>query len=541
MCFGGNAMTTEHEKYGFEGYTLGRLLERASEIYAETESLVMGERRLNWKEVDHITNNLAALFSEIGIRKGMPVGILLPNSLEFVFSQYGLIKLGAICVPMSTRYRKYELTYMLKHSDAHYLIMIDEYLNTNFVRLMDEVSRDLPNLKKTIIRGQNVATGSVSLNDLLAKASPEDSKSACLRLRQLEAPTENDIAIVMYTSGSTGKPKGVMLTHRNLIWDSERVNMRLGINQKDVFVVMLPLSHGFASFVLLTNAIMAGSKSVLVGLFSPGEVLEAIEKEKVSLLYGVPTMFSMMLDFDEFQKYRLDSLRTGYMSGADCPPPLVKRVIEDMGCNICVGYGMTEAMCISIPNWQDDMTLKLETAGTPLPGVAVKIVDDERKELARGTVGELSVKGENVFSGYYKRPDLTAESFDQKGWFYTGDLASMDKKGLVRVAGRKKEMIIRGGFNVYPSEVEEVLNLNPNVSLAAVVGVPDKVFGEAIVACTVLKEEGKASEEEIIGHCKAYLANYKIPDRVIFMKELPMTSTSKIEKYKIREMLAQKI
>ncbi len=497
----------------------------------------MDGTRFNWKEFNNLTNNLAIEFYNNGIRKGMKVGILLPNSLKCVFAQYGLIKLGAICIPLSTRYRRFELTYMLKHSDATYVMTIDNFLGTDFIKLLNEISPNLPNLRGLILTGGYVPEGAISLDSLIDKASLKESSDAQRKLKQIETPRENDTAIIMYTSGSTGNPKGAVLSHRNLIWDAERVVDRLSVTHEDVFIVMLPLSHGFASFVLLPHAIMAGSKIVVVELFVPEKVLETISKEKVTLLYGVPTMFKQMLDSKEFGKYDLSSLRTGYMSGADCPPPLVKAVIEDMGCNICVGYGMTETMCQSIPNWDADKKLKLETAGLPLPGVSIRIVDNDRKEVPRGTIGEIAVKGENVFSGYYKRPDMTYEIFDKEGWFYTGDSAMRDEEGLMRIVGRKKDMLIRGGFNVYPSELEEVLHLHPKVSLVVVVGMPDEVFGEAIVACIVARQGEKISEEEIIGHCKSNLANYKIPNKIIFMDEFPMTSSNKIQKYKIKEKL----
>jgi fatty-acyl-CoA synthase len=422
---------------------------------------------------------------------------------------------------------------MLKHSGAKMLALVDEFMGTDFLKLLDEIKGELPNLKILLVKGKRVPSGAYDVEGLLAK----HTKPVRLESDQVD---ENDVASILYTSGSTGTPKGVMSTHRNLVWDAIRVIERLLIAERDSFLMMLPLSHIFASSVMLTHAIIGGCKVVIMDVFEPEEALRLIEKEGISILYGVPTMFVLMLSHPHYKRYKLSALRTGYMSGAACPIELVKATIDDMGCNISAAYGMTECCCISITEYGDDAYLKSETVGRPIRDEEMKIVDDDRKEIPIEQVGEIAVRGENVFKGYYKQPELTKEAFDSEGWFYTGDLGVKDKNGRYRIVGRKKEMIIKGGFNIYPAEVEEMIYQIPSVQFAAVVGLPDKVFGEVACACIVPKPGEKLEVETVIRHLKANLANYKVPDRIEILPELPMTTTNKIQKYKLREDLVAK-
>lgn len=517
----------------FDGLNFRELLEKTARDYPAKEALVYRDERVTYKEFDERVDQLAVELQKLGVEKGDRCAVLLPNSIEFIYIQYAILKLGGIFIALSTRYRKFEITYMLKHSGAKMLALVDEFMGTDFLKLLDEIKGELPNLKILLVKGKRVPSGAYDVDGLLAKRT----KPVRLEVDQVD---ENEVASILYTSGSTGTPKGVMSTHRNLVWDAIRVIERLLIAERDSFLMMLPLSHIFASSVMLTHAIMGGCKVVIMDVFEPEEALGLIEKEGISILYGVPTMFVLMLSHPNYKKYNLSTLRTGYMSGAACPIELVKATIEDMGCDISAAYGMTECCCISITEYGDDAYLKSETVGRPIRDEEMKIVDDERKEVPIGQVGEIAVRGENVFKGYYKQPELTQEAFDSEGWFYTGDLAVKDENGRYRIVGRKKEMIIKGGFNIYPAEVEEMIYQIPSVQFVAVVGFPDKLFGEVACACVVPKPGEKVESEEIVKHLKTNLANYKVPDRIEILPELPMTTTNKIQKYKLRENLIAK-
>lgn len=517
----------------FDGLNFREVLEKIAREYPDKEALIYHDKRVTYWEFNEKVDQLAMELQRIGVQKGDRCAVLLPNSIEFIYIQYAILKLGGIFIALSTRYRKFEITYMLKHSGAKMLALVDEFMGTDFLKLLDEIKEELPDLKILLVKGKRVPSGAYEVDGLLAK----HTKPVRLEADQVD---ENEVASILYTSGSTGTPKGVMSTHRNLVWDAIRVIERLLIAERDSFLMMLPLSHIFASSVMLTHAIMGGCKVVIMDVFEPEEALRLIEKEGISILYGVPTMFVLMLSHPNYKKYNLSTLRTGYMSGAACPIELVKATIEDMGCNISAAYGMTECCCISITEYGDDAYLKSETVGRPIRDEEMKIVDDERKEIPIEQVGEIAVRGENVFKGYYKQPELTQEAFDSEGWFYTGDLGVKDKNGRYRIVGRKKEMIIKGGFNIYPAEVEEMIYQIPSVQFAAVVGLPDKLFGEVACACVVPKPGEKMESEEIVKHLKTNLANYKVPDRIEILLELPMTTTNKIQKYKLREDLVAK-
>jgi len=519
----------------FLGLTYGQMMDKLAEGSPDKEALVFEGQRISYSQFRDRIHQVAMALKKMGMRKGDRAGVLLSNCPEFFYIQMGILYVGGVFISLSTRYRKFEITYMMKHAGAKFLFCVDNYKGANFIEILEKVRPELPEMEKIIMKGDTVPDWATPYDEFLRLGQKIDAKEL-----KKDLPKAEDVCSILYTSGSTGTPKGVMHTHHSLMWDSTRVCERLRIGPKDVFLMMLPCSHIFASFVLFTNAVMGRSKIVIMETFEPYEALRLQEAEKVSVLYGVPTMFTLMLTHPDFKKLDLSTNRTGYMSGASCPVELVRAVMQKMHCNISAAYGMSEACCITITNYEDDEYIKSETAGRPIRGLELRIVDNDRKQVGVDTVGEIAIKGENLFVGYYKQDQVTKESFDSDGFFYTGDLGKLDQNGRLIVVGRKKEMIIRGGFNVYPAEVEEQIALIEGVQHVAVVGVPDATLGERVCACVVSVPSFKLSPEKIRQFCKENLANYKVPDIVEIMTAFPMTTTEKIQRFRIKEMMDEK-
>jgi fatty-acyl-CoA synthase len=519
----------------FLGLTYGQMMDRLAEEDPDKEALVFEDQRISYSQFRDRIRQVAMALKRMGMRKGDRAGVLLPNGPEFFYIQLGILYIGGVFIALSTRYRKFEITYMMKHAGAKFLFCVDAYKGADFIEILERVRPDLPEMEKIIIEGNNIPDWTTSYDNFLSLGQDIDATEL-----GKELPTAKEVCSILYTSGSTGTPKGVMHTHHSLVWDSTRVCERLHIGPKDVFLLMLPCSHIFASFVLLTNALMGRSKIVIMETFEPHEALRLQEKEKISVLYGVPTMFTLMLTHPDFGQFDLSSNRTGYMSGASCPVELVRAVMQKMHCNISAAYGMSEACCITITNYEDDEYIKSETAGRPIRDLDLRIVDNDRNRVEIDKVGEISIRGENLFVGYYKQEEVTKDSFDSDGFFYTGDLGKLDQNRRLIVIGRKKEMIIRGGFNVYPAEVEEQIALVEGVQHVAVVGVPDATLGERVCACVVPVPGFKVSAQNITQFCKDNLANYKVPDFVEIMESFPMTTTEKIQRFKIKDMMVEK-
>ena len=338
------------------------------------------------------------------MRKGDRVGVLFPNCPEFFYVQQAILYAGGVFISLSTRYRKFEISYMMKHAGARFMFCVDEYMGINYMDLLAEIRPELPEMETIIVRGKYVPDWAKPYRQVFDLGKRIDDP-----VLAAEPPEANDMASILYTSGSTGTPKGVVHSHHSLLWDSTRVCERLRIGPDDAFLMMLPCSHIFASFVLYTNAVMGRSKIVIMESFEALEALRLQEAERISVLYGVPTMFTMMLSHPDFAKFDLTANRTGYMSGASCPVELVRAVMQQMHNNISAAYGMSEADCITITDYEDDEYIKSETAGRPIRGLDLKIMDDDRKVLPTGQVGEIAIRGENLFVGYYKQPDLTRE------------------------------------------------------------------------------------------------------------------------------------
>jgi len=520
--------------------TLSQVLRDTTEKFPQRNAILdPSGTELTYEQLDRKVDELARGMLELGVAKGDKVGLWMPNLPEWVVAYYAIARIGAVMVPMNTRYKTHEVEYILNNSEATTLFAVDAFAGIDYLSMIGEIRGNLPNLKHVIIVG-DPGQDMHSLDSIVEKGASHLDDG---RLVEREASCDPmDNVFILYTSGTTGNPKGAMLSHHNIAKNAEQVTEVLHTTDPDVFLLGVPFFHCFGCVMGIAGAITWGAAMVPMQIFKPVEALELVERFGVSILYGVPTMF--VLELEEYRKgkadgasYDVSTLRTGIMAGAPCPVEVMRGVMEDMHCNVSIAYGLTEASpVITMTRFDDSVGLRVETAGRALDGIEVKIADEDRNPLATGEMGELACRGYNVMMGYYKMPDKTAESIDADGWLYSGDLATMDKDGYVQIVGRKKDMLICGGFNVYPAEIEEYLFTHPKVQNVSVIGMPDKVMGEVAVAYIIPREGQVIDPQEIVDFCVGEIANFKVPRYVQMIDELPMTQSGKIQKFRLREI-----
>ena len=528
----------EMELQHFEGMTIPRVFDAQADRRPDKVWLVHGKERLTFREFSQRTDRLAVAMKRHGLKKGEPCGLLFPNGIPHLLLQVAILKAGAILVPLNTRYRTHELSFMLNFTGARFLFSVKHFLKADFTGILREIRPNLPKLEKIFVDGDDIPEGMLEIQPLFRYQASEEE----IEQMKKDYVEDNEPASILFTSGTTAQPKGVLSSHQARVWTGVRNCERMRITEGDVLLNALPFCHEFGGFTIPSHAYLCGCKMIIMDLFNAEEALRLIEEERISVLYGVPTMFSYMLRSPRFKDHDLKSLRTGYMSGATCPLELVKAVQEEMGCNISVAYGLSESPCHTISEYDVSPEVKAKTIGKPVRGAEARIVDDHRRELPIGTPGEIALRGKNLFLGYYKNPELTHRVVDPEGFLYTSDLGKIDEKGYLTFLGRKTDLIIAGGFNIYPPEVEEVIYQLPFVSLAAVVGLPDSELGETVCACIVLREGSHGTAEEVIDFCKKQMANYKVPKRVEFMDSLPSTlATNKIRKSALVEEIKARL
>lgn len=520
--------------------TLSQVLRDTTEKFPQRNAILdPSGTTLTYEQLDRKVEHLARGMLELGVAKGDKVGLWMPNIPEWVVAYYAIARIGAVIVPMNTRYKIHEVEYILNNSEATTLFAVGEFAGIDYLSMIGEIHGNLPNLKHVIVVGEPGmkmhsfdSVGEKGLN-LLDDGKLAEREGSC-------DPMDN--VFILYTSGTTGNPKGAMLSHHNIAKNAEQVTEVLHTEHQDVFLLAVPFFHCFGCVMGIAGAITWGAAMVPMQIFKPVEALELVERFGASVLYGVPTMF--VLELEEYRKgktdgssYDVSTLRTGIMAGAPCPVEVMRGVMEDMHCNVSIAYGLTEASpVITMTRFDDSVALRVETVGRALDGIEVKIADEDRKPLATGEMGELACRGYNVMMGYYKMPDKTAESIDADGWLYSGDLATMDEDGYVQIVGRKKDMLICGGFNVYPAEIEEYLFTHPKVQNVSVIGMPDSVMGEVAVAYIIPRAGEAIDPQEIVDFCVGEIANFKVPRYVQMIDELPMTQSGKIQKYRLREI-----
>ncbi|MBU8874408.1 AMP-binding protein [Reyranella sp. MMS21-HV4-11] len=527
------------------GETIGAFFDRTVEAHRDREALVVRHQnvRWSWGELGRRVDELAAGLLTLGLERGDRVGIWSPNTSEWTLAQFATAKAGLVLVNVNPAYRRAELEYAMNKVECRALILAPALKTSNYLEIVEDLVKDgkLPHLKHVIRLGKEKTPGMLNFDDV-ATAGGNAEKA---RIAELAPLLQFDDAInIQFTSGTTGFPKGATLSHHNILNNGYFVGEGLKLTPEDRLCIPVPLYHCFGMVMGNLGCLTHGSTMVYPSeAFDPLATLQAVAEERCTALYGVPTMFIAQLDHPEFAKFDLKSLRTGIMAGSPCPIEVMKKVQSHMHMGeVTIAYGMTETSPVSTQCATDDpVERRVSTVGQVLPHIEIKIVDTEGRTVPRGETGEFCTRGYSVMKGYWNDEAKTREAVDEAGWMHTGDLATMDEQGYVNIVGRLKDMIIRGGENVYPREIEEFLYRHPKVQDVQVIGVPDPRYGEAVCAWIKLHAGQTTTDEEIRTFCQGQIAHYKIPRYIEFVPEFPMTITGKIQKFVMREQTIEKL
>jgi fatty-acyl-CoA synthase len=542
---------TEAETPAYRDVRLGELLTLLARDHPRREALVYPNRgiRYDFAQLEWMARQTARGLLSLGLQRGDRVTLWAPNIPEWVVLEFALAKAGAILVTANTNLRASEIEYLLKQSETSTLITVSGVRDLDYVGMINQIvpelqdaeegvlhSTRLPFLRNVIFIGEEHPAGMIKYDTLMERSE----QVADERLDEVSATLDpDDVINIQYTSGTTGFPKGVMLSHRNIVNNGYWIGEGIALTPDDRVCMPVPLFHCFGCVIGVLGAYTHAACLVPLEWFEPLRVLQYVERERCTALLGVPTMFIAELEQMDFHSFDTTSLRTGIMAGALCPEPLMRRVIDRMGLTeLSIAYGLTEASpVITFTPRHDSIELRTQTVGRSLPELEVRIVDPATGELCKpGDSGELWCRGYNVMRGYYNNPKATVEAINEDGWLRTGDQASMDELGYVRITGRIKELIIRGGENIAPKEVEDLLRLHPKIADVCVYSVPDEKYGEEVAAAVRLKVGENATDEEIKEFCRDRIARFKIPRLIRFVEAFPMTASGKIQRFKLREM-----
>lgn len=536
--------------------TLGQLLEQWADKLPDHDFMVYPDRglRFSYSEFNQRVDNLAKGLMAIGVQKGDKVGIWANNVPDWTTLMFATAKIGAVLVTINTNYKLAELEFLIKNADLNTLCLIDGYRDSDYVDMIFQLvpelktaprgklkSKKFPQLRNVVFLGPQKHRGMYNTPELLLLGTQVDDMELLKRKSEVSC---HDVVNMQYTSGTTGFPKGVMLTHYNIVNNGKGIGDNMQYTPDDRLLLCVPLFHCFGCVLGVCAVITHGVSMVITEDFDPLRVLAAVQKEKCTSIYGVPTMFIAEMNHPMFDMFDLSSLRTGIMAGSLCPIETMKQVMTKMNCrDIIIVYGLTEASPgMTTTHIDDSPEIRATTVGKELPGVEVKIFDpDTGEELGPNQQGEICCRGYNVMKGYYNDPQATREAIDEDGWLHSGDLAVKTEDGYYKITGRIKDMIIRGGENIYPREIENFLYNMPEIEMVEVVGLPDKKYGEIVGAYIKVKEGASLSEEEVRDICRGKIARYKIPKHVFFVDDFPKTASGKIQKYKLRELGAQLI
>ena len=534
--------------------TLGELLDDTAEKYPQNEAVVYTDRpfRKTYREFCDLCNETARGFRAMGVKKGDKVAIWATNEPEWLIAMWATAKIGAVLVTVNTNYRVFELEYLLRQSDSMTLILMEEVKGNSYVDTINELcptlidskpgqleEDSLPYLKNVIYIGEQEKTpkGMYHFSEVIGMAD----KVSHEELMEIQNSLHYDEVINMqYTSGTTGFPKGVMLSHLNVMNNGNSIGDCMKFTSSDRLCIPVPFFHCFGMVLAIMASVTHGTTMVPIDAYSPKKVMDAIQSEKCTACHGVPTMFIAMLGHEDFKTYDFSSMRTGIMAGSPCPVPVMRQVVDEMHMDeITIVYGLTETSpgCTQTTT-EDSLELRVTTVGRPLPHVECRIVDPETGvELPDGETGEFCARGYNVMKGYYKMEEATSQVIDSEGWLHSGDLAMRGEDGYYKITGRIKDMIIRGGENIYPKEIEEFLYTHDAVVDVQVIGIPSEDYGEEVLAYVILKENSEDISEEVLkDFARAGIARHKVPRHIKFIDQFPTTASGKIQKYKLREI-----
>jgi fatty-acyl-CoA synthase len=536
--------------------TIGSAFDRAVERHGDRTALVVGHQQVVWSYAELASNveGFAAGLFRLGLVQGDRIGMWAPNCAEWTVTQYAAAKLGLILVNLNPAYRVTEIEFALNKAGCRALVLADRFKASDYMQMLRTLAPELassvagklkaerlPNLEIVIQLGSESLRGVFRFDEISTLGKDVDRRLLIDAAARLDC---DDPINIQFTSGTTGSPKGATLSHRNLLNSSYFTGRICGISSSDAICVPLPLYHVFGMAIGNLLAMLFGAKVVHPGeVFEPDAVLQAVEHERCTSLYGVPTMFIAQLASPNFKQRDLSSLRTGIIAGASVPMELMRRVIADMGMEqVVIGYGMTETSAtVMITSPADPLERRVATVGRVVPHVEVKVVDERSEIVPRGQVGEICVRGYSIMLGYWGDPEKTAEAIDADGWMHTGDLGTIDQDGYGKIVGRLKELVIRGGENISPAEIEDFLHRHPQVEMAQIVGVPDEKYGEELCACIKLKDGPRPSEAELRDFCRGEIAHFKIPRYVRFVDIFPMTASGKVQKYLLAEQSAREL
>jgi fatty-acyl-CoA synthase len=525
------------------GQTIGDSFDTACSNFARTEAFVAVRQDLRWsyEELRRQVDNLARALLALGIRKGDRIGVWSPNNAEWVTLQFATPKIGAILVTINPAYRASELTYALQQSGCRALVLAPSFKTSNYIAMLADVRAECPDLEVEISLGPDEHRGYLPWFALLERAAEVSENT--LRTVQEQQQFDDPVAI-LYTSGTTGAPKGATLSHHNILNNGYFMGECCGLTAGDRLCVTFPYYHCGGMVGSNLACVTHGSTIVIPAeSFDPLSVLQTVQTQHCTVLHGVPTMFIAELNHPRFADFDLSTLRTGIMAGAPCPVELMKRVQSEMHMHdLTIAYGMTETSPASFQTRSDDpIEKRLSTVGRIHPHVEGRIVDRHGNVLPRGEAGEVCARGYSVMLGYWNDPESTAAAIDDARWMHTGDVATMDDDGYVNIVGRIKDMIIRGGENIYPREIEELLHSHPAVVDAQVFGVPDELYGEEVCAWVQLKHGAELGADELRQMCRVSLAHFKVPRYVKFVGGYPMTVTGKVQKFRMRETMIDEL
>src|SRR5215208_3280700 len=540
-----------------EGLTVGGLLDLVAERRPRDDALVYVDRdlRYSYAQFKEVVERCARALMALGLEKGDHVAVWGQNVPEWVTLQFATGKMGAVLVTVNPAYKAHELKYVLDQSDSAALFLTRGVKDADFVEILaqavpelaesadGELSvQELPHLRHAVLMGEGEHGGLPIMRFEEFMERGEEVSPEELRERQ-ESLGADEVINMQYTSGTTGFPKGVQLTHANIVKNAFYIGECMELGPEDRVCIPVPFFHCFGCVLGTLNTVTHEGTMVPVEQFDAEEVLKAVHEERCTALLGVPTMFIAELEHENYGEYDTSSLRTGIMAGSPCPIEVMKQVVNDMGADeITIAYGQTESSPVITQTRTDDpIERRVSTVGRKLPDVEVKLVDvDTGEEVGTGEQGDLCTRGYHVMKGYYKMPDKTAEVIDEDGWLHTGDLATMDEDGYFTITGRADDMIIRGGENIYPREIEECLYTHPGISDVQVYGVPDEKYGEKVAAAVIKKKDASLTDEDVKEYCRENIAHYKVPEYVDFVEEYPMTASGKIQKYKLREAAVER-